>query len=726
MKEFSKRLGLITQITLLFLLGMALTGVVSFMSQRNRSEASVRQMVEQSADQVSADVIYAIKEYPAYYWLLNYWYTNADILDIEYDVDYTDGTKTKEKTELFLEHNPGFNMKYATVEDISTLSDEDKKLYAEVTYSWLITRLNQIKRSYGPEFVFCVIANEEYDGQFFLLSAADEGAKRGNKYAEVYMLGNTVTVSESQQEAMIQASKYTKHLAPAGVYVDYYEFITKVAGLDLFVGLTYDLAEINETIAVQTRNGTIAAVIYLMLLFAILLLVVLFFVVRPLKVIQKNIGIYKSTKDSSTVEGGLESIRVHNEIGELSSDVLSLAREMDSYITNIKDMTAESERINAELSLATRIQADMLPSIYPAYPDRHEFEIYGSMDPAKEVGGDFYNFFLIDDDHLCLTIADVSGKGVPAALFMMVTEIVIAENAQGGKTPAQILMDTNNAICEYNREEMFVTVWVGILEISTGKIIAANAGHEYPIITDENGDFQIFKDKHGFVIGGMSGIKYTNYEMQLKPGSKLFLYTDGVPESTNKKDEQFDLERALAVLNSNKDCTPEELTRAVRAAVEKFADGAEQFDDITMLCLEYNGGSDMGIKTEANESNLDKILDYVSAKFEEAGASPKVITELAIAVEEIYINVAHYAYKPDTGPATVKVDIDKENRVGTVTISDNGKPYNPLEREDPDITASAEDRPIGGLGILMTKKLVDEAEYEYKDNQNVMKLKKAF
>ena len=726
MKEFSKRLGLITQITLLFLLGMALTGVVTYMSQRNRSEASVRQLIEQSADQVSADVIYAIKEYPAYHWLLNYWYTNADSLDIEYDVDYTGGTKTKEKTELFLEHNPGFKMKYATAGDIASLSDEDKKLYAEITYSWLITRLNEIKRSYGPDFVFCVIATEEYDGQFFLVSAADEGAKRGEKYGEIYRLGKTVTVSESQQEAMKQASKYTKHLAPAGVYVDYYEFITKVAGLDLFVGLTYDLSEINAQIDSQTRNGTIAAVIYLMLLLFLLLLVVLFFVVRPLKVIQKNIGTYKDTKDSSTVEDGLESIKVHNEIGELSADVLSLAKEMDTYIANIKDMTAESERINAELSLATRIQADMLPSIYPAYPDRNEFEIYGSMDPAKEVGGDFYNFFLIDDDHLCLTIADVSGKGVPAALFMMVTEIVIAENAQGGKTPAQILMDTNNAICEYNREEMFVTVWVGILEISTGKIIAANAGHEYPIITDENGDFQIFKDKHGFVIGGMSGIKYTNYEMQLKPGSKLFLYTDGVPESTNKKDEQFDLERALEVLNNNKDCTPEELTRAVRAAVEEFADGAEQFDDITMLCLEYNGGSDMGIKTEANESNLDKILDYVSAKFEEAGASPKVITELAIAVEEIYINVAHYAYKPDTGPATVKVDIDKENRVGTVTISDNGKPYNPLEREDPDITASAEDRPIGGLGILMTKKLVDEAVYEYKDNQNVMKLKKAF
>ena len=195
-------------------------------------------------------------------------------------------------------------------------------------------------------------------------------------------------------------------------------------------------------------------------------------------------------------------------------------------------VTAEKERIGTELALATRIQADMLPNIFPAFPDRTDFDIYATMDPAKEVGGDFYDFFLIDDDHLCMVMADVSGKGVPAALFMMASKIILRNNAMMGKSPAKILGPTN-AICSNNQEEMFVTVWLGILEISTGKLTAANAGHEYPVMKRPDGRFELLKDKHGFVVGGMEGVKYKDYELQLEPGAKLFLYTDGVPEATD-------------------------------------------------------------------------------------------------------------------------------------------------------------------------------------------------
>ena len=283
------------------------------------------------------------------------------------------------------------------------------------------------------------------------------------------------------------------------------------------------------------------------------------------------------------------NIRTGDEIENLSLVMADMERDLKEHEENLMKVTAEKERISTELSLATRIQASMLPSIYPAFPDRSEFDIYASMDPAKEVGGDFYDFFLVDDDHLCLLIADVSGKGVPAALFMMASRIIIASNAKMGKSPAQILTDTNTAICSNNKEEMFVTVWLGILEISTGKLTAANAGHEFPVLKPANGIFTLYKDKHGFVIGGMDGIRYKEYEIPLTPGAKLFLYTDGVPEATDADKEQFGTQRLLDALNSDTSAAPEQILKNVRGAVDGFAKEAEQFDDLTMLCIEYKG-----------------------------------------------------------------------------------------------------------------------------------------
>ena len=267
----------------------------------------------------------------------------------------------------------------------------------------------------------------------------------------------------------------------------------------------------------------------------------------------------------------------------------NIARRGREMVMTQHEKDVETARISTELNLATRIQADMVPNIYPAFPDRREFDVYATMDPAKEVGGDFYDFFLVDDDHLCLVMADVSGKGVPAALFMMASKIILANNAMIGKSPAQILTDTNAAICSHNREEMFVTVWLGILEISTGKLIAANAGHEYPVIKHGDGSFEVLRDKHGFVIGGMAGMKYKEYELTLEPGSKLFLYTDGVPEATDAENNMFGADRMLEALNEEKDGTTVDILKHVRASVDGFVNGAEQFDDLTMLCMEYRG-----------------------------------------------------------------------------------------------------------------------------------------
>jgi len=283
-------------------------------------------------------------------------------------------------------------------------------------------------------------------------------------------------------------------------------------------------------------------------------------------------------------------VRSRDEIGYLAESISNMEEDIVRNVNALTSATAEKERISTELNLATRIQADMLPNIFPAFPERKELDIFASMNPAKEVGGDFYDYYLIDDDHLCLVMADVSGKGVPAALFMMASMITIANHAKTGKCPSQILHDTNMSLSANNREDMFVTVWIGILEISTGHLTAANAGHEYPVIRNADGKFELLKDTHGFVLGAYPGTKYKDYEVMLSKGSALFLYTDGVPEAVNKYNDEYGTGRMTDALNSRgAGATPHELITAVRKDLDKFVDGADQFDDITMLCVEYRG-----------------------------------------------------------------------------------------------------------------------------------------
>ena len=337
------------------------------------------------------------------------------------------------------------------------------------------------------------------------------------------------------------------------------------------------------------RSKTITAVLLIAVEILMLIgaLVLAGRIVKPLNTITKRI--------SELSEGNLEfkmedAYRTGDEVEELAQSFAAISHKTVAYMDKVVQVTAEKERIGAELSLATDIQAAMLPHIFPAFPERSEFDIYASMDPAKEVGGDFYDYFLIDDDHLCMVIADVSGKGVPAALFMMASKIILQSVAMLGNSPAEILARTNEAICSNNEAQMFVTVWLGILELSTGKLIAANAGHEYPVLKRSDGRFKLYKDRHGFVIGGMEGARYREYELQLAPGAKLFVYTDGVPEATSAEKELFGTERMVEALNARPDAAPQAVLKNVRAAVDGFVKDAEQFDDLTMLCMEYRGG----------------------------------------------------------------------------------------------------------------------------------------
>ena len=281
--------------------------------------------------------------------------------------------------------------------------------------------------------------------------------------------------------------------------------------------------------------------------------------------------------------------RTGDEIEVLAESFAKQSARTALYIEQIKRVTAEKERIGAELDMASRIQGSQLPNLFPPFPDRKEFSLYASMDPAKEVGGDFYDFFMIDEDHMGFVIADVSGKGVPAALLMMVSRVLIKSGLQNGKSPAETLASVNNQLCESNDEEFFVTVWLAVLELSTGNGIAANAGHEHPVLRRAGGKYELQVYRHSLAVGVMKDVPFRQHEFHLNPGDSFFVYTDGVPEATDRNSELYGTGRMLEALNRDADAEPEEVLANLTADINRFVDGAEQFDDITMLGFRYRG-----------------------------------------------------------------------------------------------------------------------------------------
>ncbi len=307
-------------------------------------------------------------------------------------------------------------------------------------------------------------------------------------------------------------------------------------------------------------------------------------------IVRMGQGDLKSTEFEPT---SIEEFRqMQGEINRTSaalSQQMETIRRMERERMELENERKEQERIAQELSTAREIQASALPQVFPPFPDRTEFDLFASMTPAKEVGGDFYDFFLIDSDHLALVIADVSGKGIPAALFMMVSKTMIQNQLMTGCDPATALERVNLQLIERNTSSMFVTVWLAVIEISTGKGLACNAGHENPGLCRAGGKFELLKYQHNLFIGVMENAKYKNHAFELHPGDCVFVYTDGVPEATDADSAMFREERLLEALNQRRDASPEELVRYVHEAVNRFVGSAPQFDDLTMLCYRHIG-----------------------------------------------------------------------------------------------------------------------------------------
>lgn len=313
--------------------------------------------------------------------------------------------------------------------------------------------------------------------------------------------------------------------------------------------------------------------------------------VKPINRLSKAAALFVEERQEDGSVSRISQVEVHtgDELEGLCNSMKKMEEDIENYIHNLTVLTAEKERIGAELDVATQIQARMLPCTFPAFPERHEIGIYATMTPAREVGGDFYDFFMVDSDHLALVMADVSGKGVPAALFMVVSRTLIKNSTLDGASPAEVLEKVNNQLCDNNSADMFVTVWLGIVSLSTGRMVCANAGHEFPALCRKNERYELFRDPHGFVLGGMSGMKYREYEIQMQPGEKLFVYTDGVPEATNAREEMLGADRMIEFLNRDPERGPERLLKEMKTDVDAFAGEAPQFDDLTMLSFVYNG-----------------------------------------------------------------------------------------------------------------------------------------
>lgn len=455
---------------------------------------------------------------------------------------------------------------------------------------------NRIKAVYGLKYIYFSKLNSE-DDMVFLVSGLVEGEKRGNDIKDIFMLGKRVEPGFEYHPVLKEiydthsfVDKFEKKIKKGRSGYDYNVYVPIFSNDSIYV-----ICACMDASAVQNeiyRGMTFISFFFFIIL--VIALSLLTFVLnrvllKPLGLVQGQIRKYTQDKNVTDLCYELSHIKSQNEIGSMSDDVTIMAQEIDRYTKDIIELTSKSQRIETELSLAHSIQKSALPSSVPVFERNNCFELAGSSTPAKEVGGDFYDYFKIDENHLGILIADVSGKGIPAAMFMMLSHICIKNMSSANTDPGVIFEKVNHILCERNDTEMFVTAWMGILDLDTGILNCVNAGHENPAICRNGEEYALYKTKHSLVLAAMDDIKFKTETFQLKKGDRLFIYTDGVPEATDSSNTLYGTDRMLNVLNSAKDSTCKELLDKVEEDINSFVGSAPQFDDFTMVCLKYNG-----------------------------------------------------------------------------------------------------------------------------------------
>ncbi len=410
---------------------------------------------------------------------------------------------------------------------------------------------------------------------------------------------------------------------------------------------------------------------------------------------------------------------------EASVEFSALSKGINATVIALEDSIAEaSARIDRELATARAIQESALPKAEPPFPGIDSFDMYATMNPAREVGGDFYDFFELDDDRIGFVVADVSGKGIPAALFMMAAKTAIRGAMEADKDLAAAISTANRSLCEGNEAEMFVTVFAAVLEHKTGKLSYVNAGHNKPLLMHD-GTWTWVTELSGPFLGSFDWADYESFELQLTPGDEFFAYTDGVNEAYNAETELFGNDRLEAFLADHTGLHPRRLLRAMRAELTGWAVNAEQSDDITMLALKYGIPPEHGatLDTKASLDNFELVEGFVRRYLKDAGCPTKTANQILIAVEELVVNVCSYAY-PDApagepGPLRIHITLKTQPNAAIIEIGDDGAPFDPLAQDDPEQAETLEDAKIGGLGLFMTKELMDKVEYLREGISNV-------
>lgn len=464
--------------------------------------------------------------------------------------------------------------------------------------------------------------------------------------------------------------------------------------------------------AMFSRNIAVYVLAFMEILVFASLFICVYFLIKNLVVdnIHKvNASLAKITDGDLNIT---VNVRGNEEFASLSDDINSTVKTLKHYIAEA------AARIDKELEFAKAIQHSALPSVFPPYPSRRDFSIYASMYTAKEVGGDFYDFYLLNDHTLIFLIADVSGKGIPAAMFMMTAKTIIKSLAESGMEIDEVFSQANTKLCHNNEAGMFVTAWMGSLDLQTGILSYVNAGHNPPLIRKAGGNFEYLKTRPNFVLAGMDGARYRKHELRLDPDDTIYLYTDGVTEATNTDTQLYGEERLLKLLCNSQSNDPKYLCMLVKDDVDLFVGSAPQFDDITMLSVKLDHiQTHDSIITYPKAESLQIVADFLGNKLKEWDISLKSANRVHIALDEIYSNIIHYS-----GATRAEVTCIRLEGLIKLIFKDNGTPYDPTALEDPDITLSAEEREFGGLGIFMVRKSARDMNYTYVDGLNCLVL----
>jgi len=594
-KRKNKKLGkMLFQIIPPVFISMIIIGIISLILTFISTSGAYLDVIGENCHNMTDYMVRALEGTDNIEWLFDYWEENYETMN----VDWNNLTGLTPKKNEFTIRNPDVNIDNISLDEIKKLDEKSKRLYAEINYIVLNKKLDRLKQTYKPAYLY-IITIQEDGKEFFFMSGRSEGEYRGNEEdADIFTLGKTQELDYTVYHTMkktfdtgttcddYESSNLVTEEARKGVH--YYTPLLVDGKTRVMAGVSIDTSILAEKIIKIFNMVAGFALIMYLIMVVVMIFLISRIVINPLVKVQKGVKNFGDDLDLDKLNLNLSKVKSKNEIKDLANEVDAMGNLLVAHINEIEVMTKKQEKINSELALANSIQEGALPDDFDNLPKEWGVEIYGTMHPAKEVGGDLYDYVVIDDDHLAILIGDVSGKGVPAALFMMITKVIIENECKYTQSPAEILRLSNERLCDNNSAEMFVTAWLGIYEISTGILRCANAGHEYPVIKKGNGPFELYKDKHGMVLAGMSGVKYTNYEIQIEPGDVIVVYSDGVPEAIDVNERMFGADTIPNELNCCEDGEPKQYVDYLLNSLNQYTKGADQFDDITVVAVKFN------------------------------------------------------------------------------------------------------------------------------------------